>query len=141
MKPRVIVFGIDGASHSFIQHLISKKKLPTFEKFVTEGFFSSLQSTFPPHTAPGWASMFTGVNPGKHGIFQFWHTQSQHYNPPITTIEDFKWEPIWRTLERHGYQVGLLNVPMTHPPKPINGYMITWPLTPTLHYSEPQSLI
>ncbi len=143
MKPRVLVFGIDGASHRVVQELLSKDRLPNLARLVAKGSQSVLQSTFPPHTAPGWASMFTGVEPGEHGIYQFWQTQSHDYQATVTTIHDFGWEPIWDTLERHGLTVGIVNVPMSHPPKKRkdNGYMITWPLAPTIHYSEPHNLI
>jgi predicted AlkP superfamily phosphohydrolase/phosphomutase len=57
------------------------------------------------------------------------------------TVNDFGREPLWRMLERHGLSVGLYNVPMTHPPAPLNGFMITWPLAPTLGYSYPKSLV
>lgn len=143
MKPKLFVFGIDGASYKIVTRLMEKKnRLPNLSAIAKQGISGSLKSTFPPHTAPGWASMFTGVEPGEHGIFQFWHTQNPEYTLRTVSVNDFGWEPIWRSLERNGLSVGVINVPMTHPPQALkNGYMISWPLSTTLHYAEPRSLI
>jgi predicted AlkP superfamily phosphohydrolase/phosphomutase len=36
---------------------------------MEEGAVSDLQSTYPYVTALAWAGVFSGMNPGKHGIF------------------------------------------------------------------------
>lgn len=139
---KLLMVGVDGASHRIVSKMMGEGRLPHLQKMADLGGFGVLNSTFPPHTASGWTSMFTGVNPGEHGIFQFWETQSLHYKPRIVGSNDFHWEPIWKTLERHGMKVGVINVPMTHPPVKLKeGFMISWPLKPTLYYSEPRSLI
>jgi predicted AlkP superfamily phosphohydrolase/phosphomutase len=139
---KLLVFGIDGASASVLSNLIERGMLPTFAALRKRASSGVLQATFPPHTAPGWASMFTGVEPGEHGIYQFWSTQSRNYTARGMNVADFGREPIWRTLERHGYRVGVNNVPMTHPPAALQGgYMISWPLAKTLRYTEPKELM
>lgn len=139
---RLLFFGIDGADYGIVSRLINQGRLPNLSSLMKRGCFAPLKTVFPPHTATGWPSMVTGVNPGEHGIFQFWDTQDKNYASKISTTDDLHWEPLWKTLERHQLQVGLYNFPMSHPPKPIKGgYMITWPLSPTLHYSEPRSLV
>lgn len=86
--------------------------------------------------------MFTGVDPGEHGIFQFWQTKSVAYRPRTVAARDACREALWDILARAGMRVGVVNVPMTHPPKSLpGGYMISWPLAPTIHYSEPPDLI
>lgn len=141
-SPRLVIIGIDGASHRLVRNWCSAGKLPTFSTLAPSDEQLPLTTAFPPHTAPGWASIFSGVSPGKHGIYQFWELQARDYRPRLTTVGDFGREPLWRLLERHGLSVGLYNVPMTHPPEPIeNGFMITWPLTPTLGYAYPRGLI
>ncbi|XOV80945.1 MAG: alkaline phosphatase family protein [Aestuariibacter sp.] len=141
-KLKILVIGIDGASHSIVARMIASGDLPNMARLATQGGFGPLQATFPPHTAPGWASMFTGVQPGEHGIFQFWSTQATDYSSKGMNSGDFAREPIWKSLERNGLSVGAYNIPMTHPPaKMKNGYMISWPLSKTLRYSDPPELI
>lgn len=143
MNPlKLLVFGVDGASDAILSNMIERGLLPTFAALREKSSVGVLQSTFPPHTAPGWASMFTGVEPGEHGIYQFWSTQSRDYVARGMNVADFGREPIWRTLERHGYRVGVNNVPMTHPPAALRGgYMISWPLAKTLRYTAPAELM
>ena len=142
MKPRLLFVGIDGGSHPLVSNAIDAGRLPTLEQLADEGASGVLRSTFPAHTGPAWTSAFTGVNPGEHGVFQFWETQSWDYRPRVLGANDWCAEPLWRTLERHGLTVGVLNVPMTHPPAKLDGgYMLSWPLSRTIHYAEPPELI
>lgn len=140
-KLKLLVFGIDGASAGVMRSLMERGDLPAFRALRARSASGPLQSTFPPHTAPGWASMFTGVSPGEHGIFQFWATKTPDYSARAMNVADYAREPCWLTLERHGLSVGVYNVPMTHPPAPLrDGYMISWPLARTLHYTSPPEL-
>lgn len=141
MKPRLIVIGIDGAPYSLTRSLIDSGALPVLQRLSQEGQFGCLESSLPPHTAPGWSSIFTGVPPGDHGIYQFWQLQGRDYRPMITSSSDFKWQPVWRTLADSGWRVGVLNVPMTHPPIDLPGWMIAWPLAPSLNYARPHEVL
>jgi predicted AlkP superfamily phosphohydrolase/phosphomutase len=141
-KLKVLVLGIDGASHIAIRQMVEKGLLPNFQTLQQRSASGILQSTFPPHTAPGWASMFTGAAPGEHGIYQFWSVKEKDYAARGMNVSDYGREPCWVTLERHGYRVGVYNVPMTHPPAPLQGgYMISWPLSKTLRYTSPPELM
>lgn len=140
--PRLLFIGVDGASHDIVQELIGRSELPHLAGVRQRGGLGSLTSTFPPHTAPGWASIFTGVSPGEHGVYMFWELQAAQYEPRITCAGDFRWEPLWQTLAGHGLRVGSYNVPMSHPPQDLpGGYMISWPLTPALNYVIPRALL
>lgn len=116
-------------------------KLPTFQMLKEKGIYGKMNSTVPPHTAPGWISAFTGVNPGQHGIYQFWDTQAQNYVGKFMGSIDFGVPAIWDILNKYGIKTGVVNVPMTHPPKKLNGFMITWPLSKTLRYTYPEDLL
>lgn len=139
---KLLVFGIDGASYNVFCRMMEEDKLPNFQKLRKRSSFGALQSTFPPHTAPGWPSMFSGVEPGEHGIYQFWSTKVKDYQPVSMNASSSTREPTWHSLERHGFKVGVYNVPMTHPPADIEGgYMISWPLSRTLRYTSPPGLM
>lgn len=140
-KLKLLLMGIDGASHAVMRRMIDQGKLPNLALLKRQSSFGVLQSTFPPHTAPGWASMFTGVSPGEHGIYQFWSTKPNDYRARGMNAADYAREPTWLALQRHGLRVGAFNIPMTHPPVDLSGgYMISWPLSKTLRYTSPASL-
>ena len=138
---KLLIIGLDGASFDLLNHLKSEGCLPAFSKLINEGLFYPLNPTTPPHTAPGWVSSLTGVNPGNHGIYQFWDTQSPSYVGRFMGSNDVGVPFIWKILNESGYSTGLINIPMTHPPKEVNGYILTWPLSNTLRYCYPADLI
>src|SRR5436305_1229299 len=46
-------------------------RLPVLAALMKRGAWGRLRSTVPPATFPAWTSLVTGVNPGRHGIFDF----------------------------------------------------------------------
>ncbi|MCK4719985.1 alkaline phosphatase family protein, partial [bacterium] len=68
---RMIILGHDGASFNYLDPILKSGKLPNYERFFKSGVRSNCLSTIPPLTPPAWSTMLTGVNPGKHGIFDF----------------------------------------------------------------------
>lgn len=138
---KVFVYGIDGGSFPLIKSFVELGELPNYKKLIENGAFGKFISTIPPHTAPGWTSISTGVYPGKHGIYQFWKTQGRDYIGEYQGAADWKKPPIWEVLNEYGLKTGVVNVPMTHPPSPLDGFMISWPLSKTLNYCYPENLL
>lgn len=138
---KMFILGLDGASYDLINHFVKKNKMPNFKKVIEKGKFTKLISTIPPHTAPGWVSAFTGVGPGKHGIYQFWDTQAKNYVGNFMSRDQYGALPVWDILNQYNFKTGMINIPMTHPPKEVNGFMMTWPLSNTLKYSYPKELL
>jgi len=127
-KKRVLIIGLDGATFDIIRPMVDAGKLPTFAKFMKGGAWGPLRSTIPPITAPAWTSFMTGVNPGKHGVSNF-YTQPKKgsYETGMISRNTIKAPRIWNYLERE--RVGLIDIPMTYPPEEINGCMISgWPV-------------
>lgn len=127
-KKRVLIIGLDGATFDIIKPMVDAGKLPTFTKLMKKGAWGPLRSTVPPLTAPAWSSFMTGVNPGKHGVFNF-YTQPKPgtYTTGMISGLTIKARRIWHYLEKE--RVGLIDIPMTYPPEKINGCMISgWPV-------------
>jgi predicted AlkP superfamily phosphohydrolase/phosphomutase len=74
---RVIVMGWDGATWSLLDRLMADGKLPNLQKLAGRSVHSTMVSAHPPVTAPAWVSMATGVNPGRHGCFDFNKTDGE----------------------------------------------------------------
>ena len=68
---RVVVLGLDGLDHALTTRLLTEGKLPNLAKLRDRGNFQLLASTLPPISPVAWSSFQTGVNPGKHNIFDF----------------------------------------------------------------------
>jgi predicted AlkP superfamily phosphohydrolase/phosphomutase len=132
MKPeqKILVIGLDGGTWELVEPWARQGLLPTFQRFMQEGTWGPLRSTVPPITAPAWTSFATGKNPGKHGLFDFLSRRPDSYRTRPFNASHRNGESLWGLLSRAGKRVGVLNVPMTYPPEPINGFMVAGMGTP-----------
>ncbi|PIS21327.1 hypothetical protein COY33_01725 [candidate division WWE3 bacterium CG_4_10_14_0_2_um_filter_42_7] len=123
MNSKVISIGIDGGDFALVGKWLAEGKLPNLKKIADGGVFGSLKSTVPPMTSPAWPSFMTGKNPGKHGVFDF--VSLEKGKQEIVNSTKIHAETIFETLSKNGKKVYVLNVPVTYPPFPINGSMIS----------------
>ena len=132
MARKVLVIGVDGGSWSIFDPLMQKGIMPGLKEMVQDGIRGILQSTVPPITPVAWASFQTGVNPGKHGVFGFVKYYVQNNRIEIINSRSLKTETIWEYLSKQGKNVASINVPLTYPPRRINGCMIGGMFTPSV---------
>jgi predicted AlkP superfamily phosphohydrolase/phosphomutase len=92
---------------------------------MAEGVFGSLQSTIPPMTAPAWTSFMTGKNPGKHGLYDWIYRRRDGYDVLPVTAADCHEPTLWSLLSHASRRVCVINVPMTYPPTPVSGVLIS----------------
>lgn len=129
-KSRLLIFGIDGGTPEVIQRLQAKGKLPHLATLARRGAAGILSSVVPPLTAPAWATFQTGLNPGRHGIFDFLRPPGHGYDRRVQNASALGAVRIFDALSAAGRTVGAVNVPFTFPAKPVNGFMIPGMLTP-----------
>ncbi|MGH8604133.1 MAG: alkaline phosphatase family protein, partial [Gammaproteobacteria bacterium] len=72
----------------------------------------------------------TGKNPGKHGIFHFIGMDPESYDVHYINARSRKSQTIWKLFNEAQKTVGVLNVPFTFPPEPVDGYMMSGMDTP-----------
>lgn len=129
----VLVVGLDGATLDLMLPWIDEGVLPNLGRLLRSGAHSRLESTIPPITPCAWSSFITGKNPGKHGLFDFVEPDSDGHGFRFTNASFRDGESLWACLSRHGRRVGVVNVPMTYPPEPVNGFLISGLDTPHEH--------
>ncbi len=120
---KLVLIGLDGATFRVLQPLIDAGVMPTVAKMVREGASGPLMSTHPPVTCPAWPTMYTGVNPGKHGVFSF--TCRGSGRPHTASLVDVKSPTMWELLSADGRRCAVLNVPITYPAQELNGVMLS----------------
>ncbi len=110
---------------------MNEDKLPNLKKLILAGSAGQLQSTMPCTTPAAWSTVYTGKNPGRHGIFDF--RKSYHQDPQRTLISQnsINGAKIWQILNNHNKKTILLNLPMTYPPEPVDGLMVSGMMTPS----------
>jgi predicted AlkP superfamily phosphohydrolase/phosphomutase len=67
----------------------------------------------------------TGKNPGKHGLYDWIYRHDDSYDVSPVTAAHCTEPTLWSILGSVGQRVCIVNVPMTFPPKPVNGVMIS----------------
>jgi predicted AlkP superfamily phosphohydrolase/phosphomutase len=131
-RDRVIIIGLDGGTFRFLQPLMADGHMPNLKRLVEEGAWGELASTIPPVTAPAWATFATGKNPGKHGVFDFQVYAPGQKQRSFMSSHDVRGDKFWNLLGQEGLRTGLINLPLTYPPEPIQGFVVSGMLTPSL---------
>ena len=141
-----MVIGLDGGTWAAFDPLIDKGHMPFLADLKERSSYGVLNSTIPPFTMPAWSTFATGQNPGNHGVFSFFRHNVNGYN--LDNVGEFVNSRIlgpatlWNLLSKNQRKLVVVNVPLTYPPQPINGIMITGMLTPPQaeNFTYPESL-
>lgn len=122
---KVVFLGIDGATLNVVKPLIENGDLPNFKRLLDNKFLKTFKSTYPPSSPPAWNSIFTGVNPGKHGIYDFVKRKKDSYFIEPVFSEDRQSPFIWELSEMRKKKTIALSIPFAYPPRKLNGIMTT----------------
>jgi predicted AlkP superfamily phosphohydrolase/phosphomutase len=140
-KGKVVILGLDGADFDLLQPLIDSGDLPNLQRFQGQGAWGRLASTIPPISVPAWPSCFTGVNPGKHGVFGFGKFDPLSYQDVLCQSTDVQAPALWHLLGEAGQRSLVINVPLTFPPQPLEGVLISGMFpSPHANYIYPLAL-
>jgi predicted AlkP superfamily phosphohydrolase/phosphomutase len=124
-KERVLVIGIDSGTFDIIRPMVDSGELPAIASIMKDGVWGNLSSTIPSVTSPAWFSFFSGVNPGKLGVFYLTRNSHGTYDegPPVD-VSKLPVKLLWHYLGDHGKKV-LCIIPFPFPPAKVNGIMVT----------------
>jgi predicted AlkP superfamily phosphohydrolase/phosphomutase len=136
-RQRVFVLGFDGMDPTLARKWMDEGKLPNLKALAEEGTFARLRSTQPSESPTAWSSFATGVNPGKHSIYDFLIRDLKTYYPDLNMVHReparFLWgffptrkpkitstrggTSFWKTASNDGIESVVLTVPVTWPPE------------------------
>lgn len=139
---RVLVIGIDGATFDLLDPWVEAGELPNIASLIQNGVRGRLSSVLPINSVAGWASFATGMNPGKHGLYDFKVRKEGSYETELVDINMLEKPTLWEILSAYGKRVGVINVPICYPPQETNGFMISGMLAPStkVTYTYPPEL-
>ena len=120
MEEKVVLLGLDGVPFELVSDLASRGYLPNLRRVLEEGASGILRSTIPPLSPIAWSSIMTGLNPGKHGVFGF----VDRYMRPLSSRK-IRGRAIWDLVSLARGKAICLNVPLTYPPYPLNGIIVS----------------
>lgn len=130
---RLLMIGLDGATWDVLDRWITSSTLPNLARLRRAGAWGVLGSTIPPITAAAWSTFMTGKRPGKHGVYHFiklFDDGTPQAERELVNANSIKAPALWDILGHHDREVVVVNVPLTYPPRPVNGVMVTGLLTP-----------
>ena len=129
-----LLVGVDAGCSRVLDPLLDAGELPNIAALLDDGVGGPLRSQIPPWTPSAWPSLYTGTNPGKHGVFDF--LSFSGYDWGVVDATHINERPVWETLSEAGHTSVVVNVPVTHPPHAFDGALIpgyTAPEDPTCH--------
>ena len=153
---RVVVIGLDGCSPLIMERMMDEGKLPNLAALRETGHFSPLRTTCPPISPVAWSTFATGMNPGKHSIFDFLRRNPHTYQLELsstriregtetvglgpvkferacTNVElQQKGKTFWEVLGENGVFSAVMRVPISYPPAQFNGVALAGMCAPDL---------
>ena len=157
---RAVVIGLDGLDPDVCQKMMDEGKLPTLSALADMGMFRKLSTTYPAMSPVAWSTFATGVNPAKHGIFDFLTRDPNSYQPDLSSAEVAppkrhinigkfqipiskpevrllrKSKPFWELLGKYRVPCCILRVPITFPPEKFDGSLLSAMCVPDLQGSQ-----
>src|SRR5262245_8208743 len=143
---KLVIIGFDGMDPHLLEKWMGEGKLPNISALAKQGGVSPLQTTHSPESPTAWASFATGVNAGKHNIYDFLVRDTNTYLPDLGMVTRtpakflFNYFPVarpkivstrggtsfWVTAGKAGVRSDMLTVPVTFPPEDVeNGELLS----------------
>ena len=138
-RMEALLLGIDAGCLPVLEDLFEKGSLPNIQSLIEDGVSGPLESQMPPWTPSAWPSLYTGVNPGKHGVFGF--VDYDGYDWRVVSGDDVREHSLWTLLDHHDMSSVVVNVPVTHPPDEIDGAVIPGFIGPEDPPSHPEGVL
>jgi predicted AlkP superfamily phosphohydrolase/phosphomutase len=157
---RAVILGFDGMDPDLAERFMNEGRLPNLAKLREKGTFSKLRTTFPAISPVAWSTFMTGVNPGKHNIYDFLARDTSNYLPFLSSAEIKgpkrhikigkysiplgkteikgmrKSTPFWHWLGKAGIFSSVIRVPVTFPPEKFDGVLLSGMCVPDLKGSQ-----
>lgn len=124
-SPAALVLGLDGASFDLIRPLAAQGRLPNLARWLDDARAAPpLQSTVPAMSFPAWSSFLTGLEPGRHGLFDFTQKLPGAYRIRFVNATHRDGASLCERVSNAGGPVLCLGVPATYPPPPLRGLLV-----------------
>ncbi len=154
---KVVILGLDGLSPHLVEKYWENGDLPNLKKLSEQGTYNRMKTTTPGVSPVAWSSFQTGVNPGKHGIFDFLSADRKRYLAVLSSVKTKTFvkknflgikkeevsstllrmsKPFWSLLGKYGIRSTVLRVPITYPPEPLDGRLLSGMCVPDLRGSQ-----
>jgi predicted AlkP superfamily phosphohydrolase/phosphomutase len=130
-RRRLLIIGLDGATFDVLDPMMQAGRMPRLQGLIESGARGILESTRPPITPAAWTTFLTGKGPGRHGIIDFERYDPHSHALQFNSSQQVREPTLWDILGGQGFRVGSLQMPMSYPVRPVNGFLISGFDTPS----------
>ena len=137
---KILFLGLDAAMPDLVKKFVAEGAMPNTAKLLEQGFFSRLETVFPPLTAAAWTAIVSGAGSGTNGVpslmvkhpgeeLDHWHTSFDRNQVLCETM--------WDVGKRLGKKIAMINWPVTFPMGAISeeeGCQLAGALNPPFRY-------
>jgi len=131
----VLVVGLDGLNWAMLDKMAENNATPTLSSLRSNSPTGICKSTVPCLTCPALPALYTGMNPGNFGIFDFVKPDGS-----ITNLTDIDVPKAWDYLDEADKRSLIAGMRTTHPAPQTNGIFISGVLSAEdePHYVTPE---
>ena len=122
--PKLTTIGLDAATFAVIDPMLEAGELPNLAQLFAAGARGVLRSVTHPLTPHAWSTMTTGVNAGRHGIWDFTQRVEGSYDPRVVNGSYRRAPAVWDRLSAAGVRSALVSIPFTWPAPEIEGCVV-----------------
>ena len=131
-RARLIFLGLDGVGLDLARHLAQAGVMPHLGGLLERGLAWDTRSPLPEVSPVCWTSIFSGQNPGGHGIFGFAAPRDGAYGITPADSTMVQAPRLWDLADEADLESVVINVPLTYPATPILGSMVAGFVCPNL---------
>ncbi len=142
MAHPIVIVSLDGGAFEVLDPLMAGGDMPALAALAGDGMRGVLRSTVPPITPVAWTSFLTGKRPGRHGVWDFRLYDPGGYRDAFVSSRAVRDATVFELLAAAGLRVASVNVPMSYPPKPSAGTVVSGFDTPSVGapFTQPPAL-
>jgi predicted AlkP superfamily phosphohydrolase/phosphomutase len=124
--PKVLFIGLDAANPTLLEQGCKTGWLPVLQSLCSKGAWAKVRAPRGFGDGAIWPSLFTGVNPGRHGRYFYQQLKLGTYeSKKFVPDKDFGHKPFWEYLSQAGHRVAVIDIVKAPLSKAINGIQLT----------------
>ncbi len=124
--PKVLFIGLDAADPALLAQGCDAGWLPVLQSLRSNGAWAKVKAPRGFGDGAIWPSLFTGVNPGRHGRYFYRQLKIGTYDTESFAQDTgFGHKPFWEYLSQAGRRVAVIDIVKAPLSKEINGIQIT----------------